>query len=229
MRAIALLCALCALAGMLTAVVSTSRAGAAEATPAAEIVRYQRITWHWQDLMGVRRTASSFSPVRSTDPAYRRWVLDLWQRRAKRLRVNARAWMSREIRVYQSEVDHWQHVMDLGPLRQTASSGGRELTFLRWRQLARHVLREASHPPYLAAWECIHRYEGSWTDSRAPYYGGLQMDLGFQQRYGGYLLRLKGTAEHWTPLEQRWVAARAHRSGRGFYPWPNTARACGLL
>jgi hypothetical protein len=26
-----------------------------------------------------------------------------------------------------------------------------------------------------------------------------------------------------------WVAERAHRSGRGFYPWPNTARHCGLI
>jgi hypothetical protein len=25
------------------------------------------------------------------------------------------------------------------------------------------------------------------------------------------------------------VAERAYRSGRGFYPWPNTARACGLI
>jgi hypothetical protein len=26
-----------------------------------------------------------------------------------------------------------------------------------------------------------------------------------------------------------WAAERAHRSGRGFYPWPNTARYCGLI
>jgi len=26
-----------------------------------------------------------------------------------------------------------------------------------------------------------------------------------------------------------WVAERAHRAGRGFTPWPNTARSCGLL
>jgi hypothetical protein len=25
------------------------------------------------------------------------------------------------------------------------------------------------------------------------------------------------------------VAERAYRSGRGFYPWPNSARACGLI
>jgi hypothetical protein len=26
-----------------------------------------------------------------------------------------------------------------------------------------------------------------------------------------------------------WVAERALRAGRGFYPWPNTARMCGLI
>ena len=77
-------------------------------------------------------------------------------------------------------------------------------------------------PPHLANWLCIHRYEGSWPDPGAPYYGGLQMDLPFQQAYGAWLLRHKGTANHWTPLEQIWTAERARRA-RGFYPWPNTA------
>ena len=54
------------------------------------------------------------------------------------------------------------------------------------------------------------------------------MDLSFQQAYGGWLFRTKGTADHWTPLEQIWTAVRAARV-RGFYPWPNTARFCGLL
>jgi hypothetical protein len=76
---------------------------------------------------------------------------------------------------------------------------------------------------------CIHRYEGSWVDPNAPYYGGLQMDLSFQRAYGGELLASKGTADNWSPLEQMWVAERAHASGRGFYPWPNTARYCNLF
>jgi hypothetical protein len=55
------------------------------------------------------------------------------------------------------------------------------------------------------------------------------MDLTFQRQYGPRLLRIKGTADHWTRFEQMWVAERAHRSGRGFYPWPLTARRCGLI
>ncbi len=98
-----------------------------------------------------------------------------------------------------------------------------------WRRRAVRAGRRASHPPHRAAWLCIHRYEGAWADANPPYYGGLQMDIGFQRTYGRRLLRRKGTADRWTRLEQMWVAERAHRSRRGFYPWPSTARACGLI
>ncbi len=81
----------------------------------------------------------------------------------------------------------------------------------------------------MQAFMCIHRGEGAWNDPNAPYYGGLQMDYGFQQTYGPDLLARKGTADHWTPLEQITVAVRAYTSGRGFYPWPTTARRCGLI
>jgi hypothetical protein len=99
----------------------------------------------------------------------------------------------------------------------------------RWTRIAIVARLRAHHPPHLRAFLCIHRYEGSWTDSGGPYYGGLQMDWGFMSAYGRQLLRRKGTADHWTPLEQIWVAERAYRNGRGFYAWPNTARYCGLI
>jgi hypothetical protein len=98
-----------------------------------------------------------------------------------------------------------------------------------WTQRAAQAQRQAQNPPRLKDWLCIHHYEGAWNDPNAPYYGGLQMDWSFMQAYGGSLLRRKGTADHWTPLEQIWVAERAYESGRGFYPWPNTARWCGLI
>jgi hypothetical protein len=65
-------------------------------------------------------------------------------------------------------------------------------------------------------------------DTGAPYYGGLQMDVGFQQHYGAWLYARKGTANHWSPLEQIWTAEKALKT-RGFWPWPNTARYCGLI
>jgi hypothetical protein len=113
--------------------------------------------------------------------------------------------------------------------RRTTSLSYRRWAYSLWVHRATVTRREALHPPHLSAWLCIHRLEASWTDDGAPYYGGLQMDLGFQTTYGQALLRRKGTANHWTPLEQMWVAERAYRSGRGFHPWPNTARWCGLI
>lgn len=92
----------------------------------------------------------------------------------------------------------------------------------------RQVLYGYQHPPHMRQWLCIHRYEGSWRDPAAPYWGGLQMDYGFQRTYAPHLLASKGTADHWSPLEQMWAAERAYRA-RGFGPWPRTARMCGLL
>ncbi|MGZ4632691.1 MAG: hypothetical protein ACXV2G_08510, partial [Actinomycetes bacterium] len=87
----------------------------------------------------------------------------------------------------------------------------------------------AARPPHKLGWLCIHHFEGSWRDASDPYWGGLQMDSGFMRSYAPRLLLRRGWANRWSPLEQMWVAERAHRSGRGYGPWPNTARYCGLL
>ena len=80
------------------------------------------------------------------------------------------------------------------------------------------------------AFLCIHRYEGAWTSNTGNgYYGGLQMDFGFMRSYGSEFVDRWGTADNWPVWAQLTAAARAHESGRGFTPWPNTARACGLL
>ena len=117
---------------------------------------------------------------------------------------------------------HWR----LGALR-------REARF--WRNLHRRLARLADTPwsARIVRWEafmCIHRHEGPWTARTGNgYYGGLQMDLSFQRAYGRDFLRRWGTADRWPPAAQVVVADRAYRAGRGFTPWPNTARACGLL
>jgi hypothetical protein len=137
---------------------------------------YRRQTWHWQRLMGVRKTPTRNTAARATNLAYRIWVRNLWHKRAKAVR------------------------------------------------------RRALNPPHRRQWQCIHSYEGAWQSNTGNgYYGGLQMDIAFQRNYGSWLLRRKGTADRWTAIEQMWVAERAHRSGQGFAPWPNTARACGLI
>ena len=139
------------------------------------------------------------------------------------------------IEKHQRETWRWQRLMGV-PLTRTSNSARRsnEPEYRRWvaslwRQRALRARRQAANPPHRRDWLCIHRYEGRWNDPNPPYFGGLQMDLTFQRQYGAWLLRRKGTADNWTPLEQMWLAERAYRSGRGFTPWPNTARFCGLL
>lgn len=101
-------------------------------------------------------------------------------------------------------------------------------------ELAREMLGN------VADWTCIHNGkgatrgtgEGSWTASTGNgYFGGLQMDRGFMRTYGADMIRRHhgGLANTWTPREQIIVAERARASGRGYTPWPNTGRACGLV
>jgi len=146
----------------------------------------------------------------------------------------ALAYYGGEISRFQKETWHWQRLMG-APL--TPPTGRQFAGFTpsaiqraaeQWRQRSAVAHTSAEHPPHLRQFLCIHRYEAGWTDTGAPYYGGLQMDLGFQQSYGGWLYTRKGTADHWSPLEQIWTAEKALRS-RGFWPWPNTARFCGLI
>jgi len=141
-----------------------------------------------------------------------------------------------QIREHRLGTWRWQRLMraPLTPSRQlaerTASDSFRRWVLRYWTEEERAAQWRATHPRRMAAWLCIHRHEGPWTAHTGNgYYGGLQMDLQFQRTYGADLMRRKGTANHWTSLEQIWVAERAYRSGRGFYPWPNTARSCGLI
>jgi hypothetical protein len=84
------------------------------------------------------------------------------------------------------------------------------------------------------AFMCIQHYEtgAAWTggwraNTGNGYYGGLQMDWDFMSDYGREYLRRYGPAHNWSPNMQIEVAVRAWRD-RGFGPWPNTRRMCGL-
>jgi hypothetical protein len=105
----------------------------------------------------------------------------------------------------------------------------------RERRRFRHALYDVIHVPvYGTSWLeraflCIHSGEGSWTDPNAPYWGGLQMDRSFMASYAPWALASFGTADNWPVSVQLATAIRAYKAGRGFGPWPNTARMCGLL
>jgi hypothetical protein len=125
--------------------------------------------------------------------------------------------------------------------RTTQSADYRRWTLHLWQERAAEaalaVSQKAPAPavqvatsPLASAFMCIHRYEGAWDSNTGNgYYGGLQMDWSFMRAYGGDFLARWGTADAWPAWAQIEAATRAHRSGRGFSPWPNTARACGLL
>jgi hypothetical protein len=140
-----------------------------------------------------------------------------WRRKARTARAGAKRWLT---------VVRGRPPQQLSRVLANESPRAARRLAERWQRREHHAWRLAHHPPALKDWYCIHRYEGSWTDHGAPYWGGLQMDYSFQSTYAPWLLRHRGTADHWTPLEQIWVAVRAWRA-RGFSPWPNTARDCG--
>jgi hypothetical protein len=138
------------------------------------------------------------------------------------------------IAVHRAATWRWQRLMRptrapyRGTMRPIRSIAYGRWVLRLWHGRALTAQRRALNPPHRREWLCIQRHEAPWTDPSGPYFGGLQMDREFQATYGSELLRSKGTADKWTPVEQMWVAERAHRA-RGFWPWPNTARYCGLL
>lgn len=76
---------------------------------------------------------------------------------------------------------------------------------------------------------CVHHFEGTWDDTRNPVDdGGMQMDQSFQQSYGPVFYQRWGRAYHWPVWAQLYTAYQGWKV-RGWYPWPNTARYCGLI
>ena len=140
------------------------------------------------------------------------------------LRPEANPWA---IRRYRREAWRWETLMGRRLSRGSVRPYRHVLKF--WHDRALRRRRDAVRVPHKGAWLCIHRYEAGWTDSGDPYWGGLQMDRGFMSTYAPRMLLRRGWADRWTAIEQMWVAERALRRGRGFYPWPNTARVCGVL
>lgn len=109
------------------------------------------------------------------------------------------------------------------------------LAAIDWQKHARRHLErrlaDFQRPvEHLREWTCIHNGEGAWNANTGNgYHGGLQMDDSFMRTYGADMLaKYHGAAEIWTPREQMIVAERAYDAGRGFHPWPQTSRACGL-
>ncbi len=147
--------------------------------------------------------------------AYDRRVTTRLERHAHPNAPTSRTLASARLRVNDYELRQWQRRFAQAIL-----------------DVSRHVTRlSLAGPAWLTnAFLCIHHYEGAWNDHTGNgYYGGLQMDWTFMQHYGADFLRRYGTADRWPPWAQIQVAVRAYQAGRGFWPWPRSAPACGLL
>lgn len=166
-----------------------------------EIKFHRSKTWYWQNLSLRSRTKTQYQERRVHSLSYLKWMVKLWDNRRKAAK------------------------------------------------------RYTQNPPNLGNWLCIHREEGDWEDGGNPYWGGLQMDIDFMEAHGLDMLRKygyprgsvgpNGWINPWTRVEQMAVAERARRGirtrlvrgrvvlwqdrARGYRPWPNTARECGLL
>ena len=87
--------------------------------------------------------------------------------------------------------------------------------------------RRAYYRALYEKWRCIHEHEGAWNDPDPPHYGGLQFDDSFQRTYGPEFCARWGDAGNWPVWAQLTAAERAYQT-RGFGPWPNTRRMCGV-
>ena len=68
-----------------------------------------------------------------------------------------------------------------------------------WKHRAQRARARAVHVPHKSGWLCIHRYEGAWNSATGNgYYGGLQMDVGFQRLVRTAPASLEG---HGEPLD----------------------------
>jgi hypothetical protein len=121
------------------------------------------------------------------------------------------------------------------------AGAGPERWALRWRREHRKVarlqrrLQATGHVlparGIVRDFLCVYGGENAgygWSANTGNgYYGGLQMDLDFQRTWGREFFAEWGTADHWPAEVQIAVAIRAYFH-RGWQPWPNTSRACGL-
>ena len=220
---------------------------------------YRTVTWTYERAAHERPTPTSFSDRRSADRGYLEWTIDRWTRRSYRARGRALERIQRRLNVklppaprlhgqltdrvsYNRAVTLRLRKLYPGRVSRDFASArganGRQ-TLRLWQarsaaaalEVSRHGVVHPQIPVSLReSFMCIHRFEGSWgSHTGNGYYGGLQMDRSFQHLYGREFLARWGTADNWPVWAQLTAAVRAYRSGRGFTPWPNTARACRLL
>ena len=153
-------------------------------------------------------------------------------------------WLGSKIYKYQEATWDRQRLME----KPLSPKAGRQLASLNvpvlkkillvWKHRAAVAWLQFRQLPHKSLWLCIHSGEADWNNpgrtwdgKPSKYYDGLQMDKQFQKDHAGWLYRKKGTGNHWTPLEQMWVAETAYKhSGYELSwlrsQWPHSSLAC---
>jgi hypothetical protein len=194
-------------------------------------VAYGKLIGHWQKRLGLHRTHLSVAILRTQSLPYAKWILKVRQTRSHRLHAQYRRWMVVQTKTYLAQIRTWSKALGVSWYdRRLLSAASIERRYNQVRRMYANYEQRWNASFLMRSFECIHSYEGAWdANTGNGYNGGLQMDYGFMSTYGPEYLRSLGTADNWPPAIQVEVAVRAYRSGRGFGPWPNTARYCGLL
>lgn len=128
----------------------------------------------------------------------------------------------------------WRYVLE----RRRADALQRRLTkrvkeVRSLQTAARSTLRYPTGHWLDGAFLCIHRHErgaaGWQTDTGNGYRGGLQMDWSFSNAYADdWVYRTFGRNPANWPASVQITAAIHAWTSRGFGPWPNTRKPCGL-
>ena len=111
--------------------------------------------------------------------------------------------------------------------RKDANARGHTIRRLQHAQLT----ASAHFFNWLAAADCVHSKESIHWNAHTGngYYGGMQADTSFQRAYAPDLIRRYGGWAHTWPWYAQLQMAYRGWLFRGWAPWPNTARRCGLL
>jgi len=192
---------------------------------------YRKSDCHWRSLMGKRCVRTSQLVLHTRSVAYVNLVLKQTKSRSGHDHGQAKRWMLKRVGSYRRQANYLREMLGISiPRGRQLESASIEAVYNAAKKQAEDLAEQWGSSPLLSAFLCIHHYEGAWdANTGNGYYGGLQEDRRFQSQYGPEFVRRWGTADNWPVWAQFLSALRAYRSGRGFYPWPNTARACGLI
>jgi hypothetical protein len=134
-----------------------------------QIVLYRNKTWRLQSLLGQRHSPGG-NIWNLGSPEAGKKTLRAWQSRSYQLQLAARQRIQKDRRA----VEYMLLVMGKRPAVRTLASSGSIADQLRqMKLLTNRTDWQIHHPPHLAAFTCIHHFEGSWKRYRRALLGRI--------------------------------------------------------